>query len=1099
MAQFLDQARSELERIYNTLGRNASSAIMVGLDRSETANIKQETTNAAKRRVSARNELSEELARKQSQYNQQISSSREDLRRLQNDPPESAYVDYRTGRSKDTSMTSQPWWPGHYQKRIADWEQEQETIQAQIDDMQAAAKTFDSDSRKSLLQAWDNAADNMMQSIPSAVGPNINPQAVAAAEARSQEIADRSLGRDYRLNDIRTPEGEDMTTPRGSRWPGGTIQRPPGAEVSPYYPSSRRDISNLTPEQIVEMYGFEQNVPTANTSGRFGGGNQPGAADPFLELGTGRGPGGMNPGGGRDFFPDWLKDLLFTPPDAAIPPQTDISDNIEVSIPTPVTPDYRAGSAVSDPTGVLDPDSPLLNPSSTRWRTDAYEEPTTIWATDEDREPTQYELDMEKGTEGNRPIKLDPKGDYVKVIDERGDAQRRRDEEIRKKKEKEEEEAGESAARKQYQAALKAMTDSLKDPESSSFGEGYAYPDVSDLQDHSLFSLEAQIASINQVFDTLNRGHSELIAQGFTERGLELEEEKLQETISKAASQVLQAQEEIRIAELNLANKNREIELEAARATEQGRQFNADLQRQRDQFADELKQAQQQFELERQQLENSNNLAEQEFGLKQQQFETDVIDRNRRYELDIFQADQAAAQADRQFQLDQQRFGLQQYQTEADVADRDRSFQLQKYISEADVADRQRQFGLEQQLGLGALGLQEQQFGLEQQRFGLEEYLGQSQIEQRKLEADRDFEVARQRLDLDVANAQQSGRQVDQRLVFDYQQAAQRAQEVNQQLQLQQYETELSQPYNVAVRNLLGGGASPIGTTPTTAAMTGLQSLYGGMPQGQTQPANPFANIGIPAGTPLAGTGTTATAPAAPTTTGTAPMTTGTAPTATAPQTGAASQLFFNAMPNLPGMPASFGQGTVAPSMPTQGDLDSALAAIQYQSGNQDINSPAFRSMATQLAGQTNNPILKAAYNALAQGISSASMMPQTAGMPMSQAIPTPTAVDPAAIMDALPGLKKLGFDPTVSGGWGTPTDFSKFFPESGIPTFPAFQQLQEREQKVATEAGLASANTMADMAKTMAGVTPTTAAMGQKKRRVIPGIGEDIRRRYGD
>ena len=62
MAQFLDQARAELERIYNTLGRNASSAIMVGLDRSETANIKQETTNAAKRRVSARNELSRQKA-----------------------------------------------------------------------------------------------------------------------------------------------------------------------------------------------------------------------------------------------------------------------------------------------------------------------------------------------------------------------------------------------------------------------------------------------------------------------------------------------------------------------------------------------------------------------------------------------------------------------------------------------------------------------------------------------------------------------------------------------------------------------------------------------------------------------------------------------------------------------------------------------------------------------------------------------------------------------------------------------------------------------------------------------------------------------------
>ena len=1069
MAQFLDQARAELERIYNTLGRNASSAIMVGLDRSETANIKQETTNAAKRRVSARNELSEELARKQSQYNQQISSSREDLRRLQNDPPESAYVDYRTGRSKDTSMTSQPWWPGHYQKRIADWEQEQETIQAQIDDMQAAAKTFDSDSRKSLLQAWDSAADNMMQSIPSTVGPNINPQAVAAAEARSQEIADRSLGRDYRLN----------------------------------------------------------------TS--FGGGNQPGAGDPFLELGTGRGPGGMNPGGGQNMNPVrslqelqqriealrrsgvmqggpgsenlMLMEQLLTGGTSGNLSIEQINSFLQETAgatpapaPTPTADTTDDGGSPADWIyKALDIFSPheLSRLDETIFSMEVPSEPTTATITNPATGKEEvYELDMTKGEVNDRPVKLDKLGNPVKVPLSDAEIQ---EAEALKRKEREEAEAGESIAREKYQAALKAMTDSLKDPESSSFDEGYAYPDVSDLQDHPQFSLESQIASINQVFDTLNRGHSELIAQGFTDRDLELKERALEETISKAASQVLQAQEEIRIAERDLDRKIQEMELDAARATEQGRQFNANLQRQRDQFAAELKQAQQQFEIERQQLENSNNLAEQEFGLKQQQFATDVIDRNRRYELDIFQADQAAAEADRQFQLNQQQFGLQQYQTEADVADRDRSFQLQKYISEADVADRQRQFGLEQQLGLGALGLQEQQFGLEQQRFGLEEYLGQSQIEQRKLEADRDFEVARQRLDLDVANAQQSGRQVDQRLVFDYQQAAQRAQEVNQQLQLQQYETELSQPYNVAVRNLLGGGASPIGTTPTTAAMTGLQSLYGGMPQGQTQPANPFANIGIPAGTPLAGTGTTATAPAAPTTTGTAPMTTGTAPTATAPQTGAASQLFFNAMPNLPGMPASFGQGTVAPSMPTQGDLDSALAAIQYQSGSQDINSPAFRSMATQLAGQTNNPILKAAYNALAQGISSASMMPQTAGMPMSQAIPTPTAVDPAAIMDALPGLKKLGFDPTVSGGWGTPTDFSKFFPESGIPTFPAFQQLLEREQKVATGVGEASANTMADMAKTMAGVTPTTAAMGQKKRRVIPGIGEDIRRRYGD
>ena len=66
MAQFLTQAEQEIRRLWGSILSNANSAIMSGLDRSETANINQELINADKRRKTIRNEFASELSRKES-------------------------------------------------------------------------------------------------------------------------------------------------------------------------------------------------------------------------------------------------------------------------------------------------------------------------------------------------------------------------------------------------------------------------------------------------------------------------------------------------------------------------------------------------------------------------------------------------------------------------------------------------------------------------------------------------------------------------------------------------------------------------------------------------------------------------------------------------------------------------------------------------------------------------------------------------------------------------------------------------------------------------------------------------------------------------
>ena len=128
MGIFLNSAKQEIQSIWNSLNELANEAILSGLDTSPTANVKSEVYNAKKRRAASRSDFSSELGNKIVKYTSQLSDARENLRRTENRPPESKYVDYKTGRSKDTSMTSQPWWPGHYEKRITEWEDNKDVL-----------------------------------------------------------------------------------------------------------------------------------------------------------------------------------------------------------------------------------------------------------------------------------------------------------------------------------------------------------------------------------------------------------------------------------------------------------------------------------------------------------------------------------------------------------------------------------------------------------------------------------------------------------------------------------------------------------------------------------------------------------------------------------------------------------------------------------------------------------------------------------------------------------------------------------------------------------------------------------------------------------
>ena len=300
MAQFLTQAEQEIRRLWGSILSNANSAIMSGLDRSETANINQELINADKRRKTIRNEFASELSRKESRYNQRISDAQTDLRRLENKPPESKAT------AKDKAKS---WWPAYYRQRLDDWEQDKDSVRDQITDMQAASEAFSS-GRTQLLQAWDETASNMMYAIPDTVGRNINPQAVAEAEERGRQIVatrereasptpnilpsltreDRALGID--------PDAEAMRNVRERM-----AQDPGSLQQIQDAPSFRNPLNflNLSPAEVTSQYGIGGTQPSTGTS--FGGGNQPGVDVMGLDVGI-NGQGGVagGPSGGPEEY-----------------------------------------------------------------------------------------------------------------------------------------------------------------------------------------------------------------------------------------------------------------------------------------------------------------------------------------------------------------------------------------------------------------------------------------------------------------------------------------------------------------------------------------------------------------------------------------------------------------------------------------------------------------------------------------------------------------------------------------------------------------------------------------------------------------------------
>ena len=106
----------------------------------------------------------------------------------------------------------------------------------------------------------------------------------------------------------------------------------------------------------------------------------------------------------------------------------------------------------------------------------------------------------------------------------------------------------------------------------------------------------------------------------------------------------------------------------------------------------------------------------------------------------------------------------------------------------------------------------------------LAQELERKKATQDKVNADRDFELIKRRLEFDIVNAQQSGRQVDQRLLFDYRQAAQNANQANRSLELQRYQTDVTNPFNVAAMNLLSG--PPQMRVATSAQQSGVLNQH---------------------------------------------------------------------------------------------------------------------------------------------------------------------------------------------------------------------------------------------------------------------------------
>ena len=450
---------------------------------------------------------------------------------------------------------------------------------------------------------------------------------------------------------------------------------------------------------------------------------------------------------------------------------------------------------------------------------------------------------------------------------------------------------------------------------------------------------------------------------------------------------------------------------------------------------------------------------------RQLQLETNIAEADRQFELskanlamDVAQAEaenrqvsdrllfdyqQAASDRDlanQRFDLEQQQFGFQQYQTEADIAEAERQYGLQRYESETQRA------------------------------------VAQQQLQQQKQQADRDFQVASERLNFDIAQARLTGRQADDRLVFDYQQAGQRAQEANQQLALQQYQLEVSQPFNVAARSILGGGPPPA-MSPVTSPMMGQIPTQA---PAMGQRPDPFANVGITPGTgPQASTPLTSEVDLPELPGGTS------LPTAPWTSAGQTSQQVDPYAAFLQALPTDITEMErnifIDPATGMQRDMP--LVSFGAELGfDRPKNTEQFKQAFQNLIGKGMNPV--DAARSLGMNLNQLNQI-------AAALMPSPTqsggfnfGVGGQAVVPEQ--LSSLGFQVPQTAEFGKAQNIQEFFPETGMPTVAALNKLPSVAQQTLGAIGESVGKSPGDLLQAASDITPTTAsATGLMERTV--------------
>lgn len=199
----------------------------------------------------------------------------------------------------------------------------------------------------------------------------------------------------------------------------------------------------------------------------------------------------------------------------------------------------------------------------------------------------------------------------------------------------------------------------------------------------------------------------------------------------------------------------------------------------------------------------------------------------------------------------------------------------------------------------------------------------QRELELRELDAERDYELARSNLFLKATEAMEQGRQFDQQYALAFQRAQNNLDQANRELDLQE------QKLGLESRSLDIRQGESLQDARLRREQMALETY-------QTNVANPF-NVA--------------------------------------------------ALNMLSASPASRALTDAQTQSVTQSHLNDALKTAQFHSGRQGlgIDDPTIRSMAAKLAQTISDPRQKAAMQAIAQGVSDITQMPQ---QPMGQGVP---------------------------------------------------------------------------------------------------------------